>query len=76
MQSAAPLSATLFGLFSDPVAETVAVFVGFTTLLAGAARYGAVLARWSDRTVERATGVGFFLGAFFATGILLVDALN
>lgn len=74
--STVPLSASLLGIFSDPVAETVAVFVGLTTLFAGAARYEAVLAKRSERRIEHATGVGFFFGMAFATALFLIDTLT
>jgi len=62
------------GIFSDALSGAVAVLIGSTGLIGGAARYAAVLAGRNEREVERATAFGFFMG--FGLGILalLVDS--
>jgi hypothetical protein len=62
------------GIFTDALSGSVALLIGSTGLLGGAARYAAVLAGRTEREVERATAFGFFLG--FGVGILalLVDS--
>lgn len=52
----------LGGIFTDALSGAVAALIGFTGLFGGAAHYAAVLAGRSEREVERATGIGFFLG--------------
>ncbi|MDX6595344.1 MAG: hypothetical protein QOI72_726 [Solirubrobacterales bacterium] len=47
-----------------------------TTLIGGAAHYGAVLAGKGKRDVELMTGVGFFIGMAFGIGFLLIDAFH
>lgn len=51
----------LGGIFTDAVSGAVAALLGFTGLFGGAAHYAAVLAGRSEREVEQATGIGFFL---------------
>lgn len=65
----------LAGIFTDALSGAVAALIGFTGLLGGAAHYAAVLASRSDREIERATGIGFFLGFALGTLALLIDAL-
>lgn len=66
----------LAALFTEELSGSVAVLVGFTGLFGGAAHYAAVLARRSDREVERATGLGFFFGGAVGVSLLLTDALT
>jgi hypothetical protein len=66
----------LAGLLIDVLSGAVAVLLGCTSLLGGAAHYGAVLANRSEREIERATGFGFFLGAVIGTIALALDVLG
>jgi hydrogenase/urease accessory protein HupE len=65
----------LGGIFTDALSGAVAALIGFTGLFGGAAHYAAVLADRSEREVERATGIGFFLGFGLGTVALVIDAL-
>jgi hypothetical protein len=62
------------GIFTDALSGAVAVLIGSTGLLGGAARYAAVLAGRTEREIERATAFGFFLGFGIGTLALLVDS--
>ncbi len=65
----------LGGIFTDALSGAVAALIGFTGLFGGAAHYAAVLADRSEREVERATGIGFFLGFGLGGLALVIDAL-
>ncbi len=52
----------LAGIFTDALSGAVALLIGSTGLIGGAARYAAVLVGRSEREVERATAFGFFFG--------------
>lgn len=65
----------LGGIFTDALSGAVAALIGFTGLFGGAAHYAAVLADRSEREVERATGIGFFLGFALGAVALVIDAL-
>lgn len=65
---------SLAGIFTDALSGAVALLIGSTGLIGGAARYGAVLANRAQREVERATAFGFFLGFGLGTLALLVDS--
>ena len=67
---------SIFGLLAEPIASALAVLVGCTTLMGGAAHYGSVLAGKRKRDVEVMTGVGFFIGMVFGIGFLLFDAIH
>jgi len=62
------------GIFTDALSGAVAVLIGSTGLIGGAARYAAVLVGRNEREVERPTAFGFVMG--FGLGILalLVDS--
>ncbi len=62
------------GIFTDALSGAVAVLIGSTGLIGGAARYAAVLAGRTERETERATAFGFFLGFGLGTVALLVDS--
>lgn len=62
------------GIFTDALSGAVALLIGATGLIAGAARYAAILAGRTEREVERATAFGFFLGFGLGTLALLVDS--
>ena len=62
------------GIFTDALSGAVALLIGSTGLIGGAARYAAVLASRSEREIERATAFGFFLGFGLGTLALLVDS--
>lgn len=64
------------GIFTDALSGAAAALIGFTGLFGGAAHYAAVLAERSEREVERATGIGFFLGFGFGTFALAIDSLT
>ncbi len=64
--------AAVLGLLIDLISGGIANLVGLTGLFAGAAHYGAVLADWPQKKVERITGAGFFVG--FALGLALAAA--
>ena len=64
----------LGGIFTDALSGAVALLIGSTGLIGGAARYAAVLAGRSEREIERATALGFFLGFGLGTLALLVDS--
>lgn len=59
------------GVFTDELSGAVAVVLGCTGILGGAAHYGATLAGRSRQKVEFITALGFF-GAF----ALAIDALT
>jgi len=64
----------LGGIFTDALPGAVAVLIGSTGLIGGAARYAAVLAGRTEREIERATAYGFFLGFGLGTLALVVDS--
>jgi hypothetical protein len=63
------------GIFADTASGAVAVLVGFTGLLGGAAHYAAVLANRSELEIERATAFGFFVGFGLGSLGLVIDSL-
>ena len=63
------------GIFTNALSGAVALLLGSTALLGGAARYAAVLARRSEREVERATAFGFFFGIGLGVLALAMDSL-
>lgn len=64
----------LAGIFTNVLSGAVALLIGATGLIGGAARYAAVLANRTEREIERATAFGFFLGFGLGTLALLVDS--
>lgn len=64
------------GIFTGALAGAVAALIGFTGLFGGAAHYAAVLAGRSEREIERATAIGFFLGFGLGALALIVDSLT
>ena len=65
----------LGGIFTEALSGAVALVIRSTGLIGGAARYGAVLANRSERDVERATAVGFFLGFGIGSFVLFMDSI-
>ena len=70
------ISPVLGDIFTDAISGAAASLIGFTGLFGGAAHYAAVLAGRTKSEIERATGVGFFLGFGLGALVLLVDALT
>lgn len=68
------ISLLLGGIFTDVLPGAIAMLIGSTGLIGGAARYAAVLAGRSEREIERATAFGFFLGFGLGTLSLLIDS--
>jgi hypothetical protein len=66
----------LGGILTRALSGAVAVLGGLTGLFGGAAHYAAIFAGFSEREVERATGLGFFFGFALGTVILVIDALS
>ena len=62
------------GIFTDALSGAVALLIGSTGLIGGAARYAAVLAGRTEREIERATAFGFFLGFGLGTLALVIDS--
>lgn len=62
------------GIFTDALSGTVALLIGSTGLIGGAARYAAVLSGRIEREIERATAFGFFLGFGLGTLALIIDS--
>jgi hypothetical protein len=80
LSTASTLAATVIGfvlggIFANQIAGAVALLIGLTGLFGGAAHYAAILAGWPERDVERATGIGFFLGGSLGILGLIADAL-
>jgi hypothetical protein len=61
-------------IFTEALTGAAAVVISSTGLIGGAARYGAVLADRSDREIEKATAVGFFLGLGIGIFALVLDS--
>jgi hypothetical protein len=64
-----PLSA----IHSEALSSAAALIALATGVLGGAARYAAVLDGRSEREVERATAIGFFVGLGFTAMTLLSE---
>jgi hypothetical protein len=62
------------GIFTDALSGAVALLIGSTGLIGGAARYAAVLVGRTEREIERATAFDFFLGFGLGTLALVVDS--
>jgi hypothetical protein len=52
----------LAGIYSEAFSNAAGLLALSTGLIGGASHYGSVLADLNERTVERATAAGFFLG--------------
>jgi hypothetical protein len=50
------------GIFTNGLSSAVAVLVGFTGLVGGVGRYGAILLARTPGEIGRATALGFFGG--------------
>ncbi len=66
----------LGGILTDALSGAVALLIGSTGLIGGAARYTAVLAGRTEREIERATAFGFFLGFGFGAMALVIEAVT
>ena len=66
----------LGGIFTDALSGSVALLIGSTGLIGGAARYAAVLVDRTEREIERATAFGFFFGFGLGTLALVVDSVT
>lgn len=66
----------LAGIFTEAASDAAALMIASTGLIGGAARYAAVLARRTEREIERATAVGFFAGFVLGGFALLVDVMT
>jgi hypothetical protein len=66
----------LGGIFTDALSGSVALLIGSTGLIGGAARYAAVLAGRTEREIERATAFGFFFGFGLGALALVVDSVT
>jgi hypothetical protein len=60
----------LGGVFSIGISSAVAPLIGFTGLMGGIGRYGAILLGRTPKKIDRATALGFFSG--FGIGCLVV----
>jgi hypothetical protein len=63
------------GIFADGPSGATAVLVGFTGLVGGAGRYGAILVKRNESEVEWATAVGFFGGLAVGSIALLIESV-
>jgi hypothetical protein len=74
MPLAIPTEPPVAGLLIEVVSAAVALLVGLSGLLGGAAHYLSVFAGGTRRQVEVRTGAGFFVGMVFGIPILLLDS--
>lgn len=65
-----PPCLALGGIFTNSPSNAVAVLIGFTGLVGGIGRYGAILLSRSPSEIDRATALGFFGG--LAVGCLAI----
>ncbi|HEX4464591.1 MAG TPA: hypothetical protein VH042_08140 [Solirubrobacterales bacterium] len=65
----------LSGFFTDDPSGAVAALIGFTGLMGGAGRYGAVLVNRNESEIERATAIGFFGGLVVGCIALLIESV-
>jgi hypothetical protein len=63
------------GVFTNGPSSAIAALVGFTGLMGGAGRYGAVLVKRNESEVEWATAVGFFGGLAVGCIALLIESV-
>lgn len=66
---------TFGGIFTDALSGAVALLIGSTGLIGGAAHYAAVLGQRTEREIERATAIGFFFGFGLGALALVVDSV-
>ncbi len=69
------VDSVLGGILTDALSGAIALLIGSTALLGGAARYAAVLAQRTEREVEQATAFGFFFGIGLGVFALAMDSL-
>lgn len=65
----------LGGIFTNGLSGAVAALIGFTGLVGGAGRYGAILVNRDEPDVERATAIGFFGGLIVGCAALLIESV-
>jgi hypothetical protein len=64
----------LGGIFSGGLSGAVAALIGFTGLVGGAGRYGAILLGRMPGEIERATALGFFGGLGIGCFAILIES--
>ncbi len=62
-------------IFTDALSGALALLIGSTALLGGAARYAAVLAHRTEGEIEQATALGLFFGIGLGVFALVMDSL-
>lgn len=63
------------GIHSGAFLSAVVLLASSAWLTGGSSRFAAVLAGRTHRQIERATGIGFFVGVALALLILTIDLL-
>ena len=61
---------------ANAASASAAMLLGFSGLMGGVTHYGAVLANWSEHSIERTTAVGFFVGLIAGAAVLSAEALS
>lgn len=61
------------GIYAEAFSSAAGLLALSTALIAGATRYGAVLADLDERMIERSTAAGFFLGLGLGPVALVSD---
>jgi hypothetical protein len=64
----------LGGIFTNGLSSAVAVLAGFTGLVGGVGRYGAILLARAPGEIDRATALGFFGGLGTGSLALLIES--
>ena len=62
------------GIFANGLSGAVASLVGFTGLMGGAGRYGAIIRGKTPSEVDRTTALGFFIGLGAGCLALLIES--